>query len=81
MPRIFERFYKSDRSRGLDKNGIGLGLYIVQTAVALHKGEVLGFGGLVGAGRTETMRAIFGSIKSSEIGRTVSVNDSYVNHL
>ena len=28
-----------------------------------------------------TMRAIFGSIKSSEIGRTVSVNDSYVNHL
>ena len=41
MPRIFERFYKSDRSRGMDKNGIGLGLYIVQTAVALHKGEVL----------------------------------------
>ena len=28
-----------------------------------------------------TMRAIFGSIKSSEIGCTVSVNDSYVNHL
>ncbi len=26
----------------------------------LHKGEVLGFAGLVGAGRTETMRAIFG---------------------
>ena len=28
-----------------------------------------------------TMRAIFGSIKSSEIGRTVSVNSSFVNHL
>ena len=41
MPRIFERFYKSDRSRGLDTTGIGLGVYIVQTAVALHKGEVL----------------------------------------
>lgn len=27
----------------------------------LHKGEILGFGGLVGAGRTETMRAIFGA--------------------
>jgi len=27
------------------------------------------------------MRAIFGSIKSSEIGRTVSVNSSFVNHL
>ncbi len=41
MPRIFERFYKSDRSRGLDKTGVGLGLYIVQTVVGLHKGEIV----------------------------------------
>lgn len=40
MPRIFERFYKSDRSRGMDKSGVGLGLYIVQTVVGLHRGEV-----------------------------------------
>ena len=40
MPRIFERFYKSDRSRGLDKNGVGLGLYIVNTVVRLHGGEI-----------------------------------------
>ncbi len=40
MPQIFERFYKSDRSRGLDKNGVGLGLYIVKTVVGLHHGEV-----------------------------------------
>lgn len=29
----------------------------------LHKGEVLGFSGLIGAGRTEVMRAIFGADK------------------
>lgn len=29
----------------------------------LHKGEILGFGGLVGAGRTEVMQAIFGADK------------------
>lgn len=40
MPRIFERFYKSDRSRGLDKNGVGLGLYIVHTVIRLHGGEI-----------------------------------------
>ncbi len=41
MPHIFERFYKSDRSRGMDKNGVGLGLYIVQTVIALHHGEIM----------------------------------------
>ena len=40
MPQIFERFYKSDRSRSLDKNGVGLGLYIVHTVVHLHGGEI-----------------------------------------
>ena len=40
MPRIFERFYKSDRSRSMDKNGVGLGLYIVHTVVRLHGGEI-----------------------------------------
>ncbi len=36
IPFVFDRFYKTDKSRGLDKNGVGLGLYICQTIVAAH---------------------------------------------
>lgn len=31
LPHVFDRFYKSDKSRGLDKTGMGLGLYICKT--------------------------------------------------
>ena len=40
LHRLFDRFYKTDKSRSLDKNGVGLGLYIVKTIVNLHKGEI-----------------------------------------
>ena len=36
LPLIFERFYKSDKSRGLDKSGIGLGLFISKTIMTAH---------------------------------------------
>lgn len=38
---VFDRFYKTDKSRGLDKNGVGLGLYIVKSIVNLHQGEIM----------------------------------------
>lgn len=41
IPKIFDRFYKTDKSRGLDKNGVGLGLYIVRSIVNLHGGDVM----------------------------------------
>ncbi len=40
LSHIFERFYKSDRSRGLDKTGTGLGLYLVKSIINLHNGEI-----------------------------------------
>ncbi len=33
---IFDRFYKTDKSRSLDKNGAGLGLYIVKSILQAH---------------------------------------------
>lgn len=40
IPYIFDRFYKSDRSRGLDKTGTGLGLYIAKTNIERMGGEI-----------------------------------------
>ena len=36
LKHIFDRFYKTDKSRSLDKNGAGLGLYIVKSIIQAH---------------------------------------------
>ena len=46
--------------------------YIHQVSFKLFKGEILGLGGLVGAGRTETARAIFGA--DAITGGTIRLN-------
>lgn len=40
LPRLFDRFYKSDRSRGIDRSGVGLGLHIVKSLVHLQGGTI-----------------------------------------
>lgn len=40
ITRVFERFYKIDKSRSLDSKGAGLGLYIVKMIVEMHGGRI-----------------------------------------
>lgn len=37
---IFDKFYKTDKSRNEDKIGMGLGLYIVRVILSLHEGGI-----------------------------------------
>ena len=51
---------------------LNAGRMVQDVSFELHKGEILGFSGLMGAGRTETARALFGA-DSKESG------DIYIN--
>ena len=37
LSQIFDRFHKTDRSRSEDREGVGLGLYIVKTIINNHR--------------------------------------------
>ena len=40
LSHVFDRFYKTDSSRGLDKGGAGLGLYICKSLIDSHEEEI-----------------------------------------
>ena len=40
LPLIFDRFHKTDKSRSTDRDGVGLGLYIVKTIVTAHGEDI-----------------------------------------
>ena len=40
LPFIFDRFQKSDRSRSLDRDGVGLGLYLVKSILDAHGEDI-----------------------------------------
>lgn len=60
---------KTDQEIVLEVNNLKRGSAIKDVSFHLKKGEILGFAGLMGAGRTEVARAIFGAdpIDSGEI--------------
>jgi signal transduction histidine kinase len=40
LPLLFDRFHKTDKSRSEDRDGVGLGLYIVKTIVNSHNEDI-----------------------------------------
>ncbi|MEI5995898.1 sugar ABC transporter ATP-binding protein [Paraburkholderia bengalensis] len=64
--------YEGTQSTGeiaLEVKHLNAGPLVRDVSFSLHKGEILGFAGLMGAGRTEVARAVFGAdpIESGEI--------------
>jgi len=55
LPRVFERFYRSERAREMDPGGTGLGLAIARWIVDDHGGEV-DLRSTPGRGTTATLR-------------------------
>ncbi len=41
IDKIFERFYKIDKSRSFDVKGAGMGLYLCKTIIELHGGQIV----------------------------------------
>ena len=40
LPLVFDRFHKTDKSRSIDRDGVGLGLYIVKTILCSHEEDI-----------------------------------------
>lgn len=40
LPRIFDRFHKADHARSQDRDGVGLGLYMVREIIAAHDQDI-----------------------------------------
>ena len=56
-----ESAVKPDAPVVLKVENLNAGKMVQNVSFELHKGEILGFSGLMGAGRTETARALFGA--------------------
>ncbi|MCR5687952.1 MAG: sugar ABC transporter ATP-binding protein [Lachnospiraceae bacterium] len=76
---IKEKFPRIKCTRGkkvFEVRGLNAGRSVRDVSFSLHEGEIVGFAGLMGAGRTETTRAIFG-VDKKESG-TIILDDKEV---
>ncbi|MGL1892451.1 MAG: sugar ABC transporter ATP-binding protein [Spirochaetaceae bacterium] len=68
---------EADAETVLKVENLNAGRMVQDVNFELKKGEILGFAGLMGAGRTETARAVFGAdVRDSG---TISINGEVVN--
>lgn len=82
--RELKNFYTKDAVAGdeiiLEVEHLSDGDRVKDVSFSLHKGEILGFAGLVGAGRSETMKCLFGLNKKTRgvvklNGKTVNISN------
>lgn len=66
LENMYPEHQSCDKGKLLEVNALS-SEYVKDINFELHRGEILGFGGLVGAGRTELMRAIIGLDKHTGI--------------
>ena len=66
LTNYYTREYQKPGEEILRCEHISDGDMVHDVSFNLHKGEIIGFAGLVGAGRSETMKAIFGLTKGAK---------------
>lgn len=64
----------------LDVQGLTVKGLIENVSFQVHRGEVLGFSGLVGAGRTTTAKAVFGALKKTAGKITVDGKEVHIRN-
>jgi len=77
-----EQFFERDKidigDKVLEVKNLNLPGVVEDVSFDLHRGEILGFGGIVGAGRSELMNLIFGSY-TKESG-SIKLNGEVIDH-
>ena len=65
LKHYYTRDYQKQKRVVLKCENISDGKMVKGVSFELHEGEIIGFAGLIGAGRSETMKCIFGLTKGS----------------